>query len=188
MNLNPIDDRIDLSAIATAIRRSSNFRFAWRFFDLDARDLRSPDTIRSALDTITRREDLHSFLRHSLDEIYPRDFQIEPLHCHASIRRDDAYFLDTMTRAALDRLGAYSIDLAPSTAIEREPVHELFSSLGPYVAFTTGPGSFPDCDICKHYNNDLFSNWFFDVAWDYTFLVTWPTAKVFWLACLTDTD
>ena len=164
MNLNPIDDRIDLSAIAAAIRGSSNFRFAWQFFDIKASDLLSPVTIRFALDAIVSREDLHAFLRHSLDDIYPREFEIELLHSHASINRDDAYFLDTLTRASLDRLGAYSHDLTPSTAIEREPIHKLFSSIGTYAAFTTMQGFFAGCDICKHRNNDLFCNWFFDVA------------------------
>ena len=187
MNLNPVDDRIDLSAIAAAVRRSSNFRFAWQFFDFKARDLLSPDTLRFALDAIVRREDLHAFLRHSLYD-NPREFEIELLHSHASINRDDAYFLDTLTRASLDRLGAYSHDLTPSTAIEREPIHKLFSSIGTYAAFITTQGSFAGCDICKHHNNDLFCNWFFDVAWDYTFLLTWPAASVIWVACLTDTD
>jgi hypothetical protein len=188
MNLTPVDDRIDLSAISAAVRSSSNFRFSWQFYDFKARDLLSPDTIRFALEAIIRREDLHAFLRHSLDDIYPREFEIEPLHSHASINRDNAYFLDTLTRASLDRLGAYSCDLTPSTAIEREPIHELFSSIGTYAAFTTTQGSFAGCEICKRHNNDLFCNWFFDVAWDYTFLLTWPTASVLWVGCLTDTD
>lgn len=188
MNLIAVDDPIDLSAVAAAIRKSSNFRFAWQFFDFGERRLSSPDAIRHALDAIVRREDLHSFLRHSLDNIYPREFQIEPLHRHASIQRDDGHFLDTMTRASLDRLGAYSRDMSPSTPIERQVIHKLFSSIGDYSAFATVSGSEPGCDICKRHNNELFCNWFFDVAWDYTFLVTWPSACLLWIGCLTDTD
>ena len=93
-----------------------------------------------------------------------------------------------MTRASLDRLGAYSRDLSPSTAEEREAVHKLFSRMGPYSAFKIDPGTHPDCDICRQHNSHLFSNWFFGVAWDYIFLVSWPLASLFWMGCLTDTD
>lgn len=188
MNLTPIDDPIDLTELAAAIRESSNFRFAWRFFSLMADDLRSYATVTASLDAIVRRPDLHSFLSESMDDIYPRQFKIEPLHKHASLAINGGYFLDTMARASLDRLGAYSHDLSPSTSGERDVIHRLFSSLGKYVAFHTKPGNDPNCDYCKTNNNDLVSNWFFDIAWDYTFLLTWPTASLLWMGCLTDTD
>ena len=188
MHIAPIDDPLDLSDVACAIRRSSNFRFAWQFFSLYADDMRSYATIAASLDAIIRQRELHSFLAESMDVIYPRTFAIAPLHEHASIVNDGGYFLDTMTRASLDRLGAYSRDLSPSTSEERSPIHKLFSSIGPYVAFHTQPGNRSDCDDCRSPNNDLISNWFFDVAWDYTFLLTWPSASVLWMGCLTDTD
>lgn len=188
MHITPIEDPFDLSELASAIRSSSNFRFAWRFFALYADDLRSYATIAASLDAIAQQRELHSFLADSMDDIYPRTFEIAPLHPHASIVNDGGYFLDTMTRASLDRLGAYSRDLSPSTSEERSPIHKLFSSIGPYIAFCTQPGNRPDCDACQSHNSDLISNWFFDVAWDYTFLLTWPSASVLWMGCLTDTD
>lgn len=188
MLIAPIDDPFDLSKLASAIRGSSNFRFAWQFFSLHADDLRTHATIAASLDAIVHQRELHSFLADSMDDIYPRAFEIAPLHCHASIVNDSGYFLDTMTRASLDRLGAYSRDLSPSTSQERSSIHGLFSSIGPYIAFHTQPGNKPGCDDCRSHNNDLISNWFFDVAWDYTFLLTWPSASVLWMGCLTDTD
>lgn len=188
LNLSPTADPIDLSELAAAVRSSSNFRFTWRFFRLKAADLRAYSTVAASLDAIVRRSDLHSFLSDSMDDIYPRQFQIEPLHKHASLEIDSGYFLDTMARASLDRLGAYSRDLSPSTSDERAEIHRLFLSLGPYIAFHTKPGNDPNCEYCKIHNNDLISNWFFDVAWDFTFLLTWPNASVLWMGCLTDTD
>jgi hypothetical protein len=188
MQIAPIDDPFDLSDVADAIRRSSNFRFAWRFFSLYAEDLRSYATVAACLDAIVHNRELHSFLVDSMDDVYPRTFEIAPLHIHASIVNDGGYFLDTMTRASLDRLGAYSCNLSPSTSEERAPIHKLFSSLGPYIAFHTQAGNKPDCDDCRSHNNNLISNWFFNVAWDYTFLLTWPSASVLWMGCLTDTD
>lgn len=188
MQIVTVDDPFDLSEVADAIRRSSNFRFAWRFFSLYTNNLRSYATVAAALDAIILQPELHSFLADSIDDIYPRKLEISPLHIHASIVNDNGHFLDTMTRASLDRLGAYSRDLSNSTSKERAPIHKLFSSIGPYIAFHTQPGSRPDCEECRSYNNDLFSNWFFGVAWDYTFLLTWPSASVLWMGCLTDTD
>lgn len=188
MKLTPIDDPIDLEPLAAAVRSSSNFRFAWQFYSLIADDLRAYSTVAASLDAITRRPDLHSFLSESMDDIYPRQFTIEPLHKHACLEMDDGYFHDVMARVSLDRLGAYSRDLSPSTSAERTVVHRLFSSAGEYFAFHTKPGNDPHCEYCKSHNNDLISNWFFDVAWDYTFLLTWPSASLLWMGCLTDTD
>ena len=188
MQLSLTHDRFDLAALSKSICASSNFRFAWQFYEYYAPNHESPDSIRTALDLIATDASLHEFLRSSLDDIYPRDFEIEPLHEHATIKQDGSCFLDTVTRASLDRLGAYSRNLASSTAAERESVHQLFASIGKYYAFNTEPGSQAGCDICKHHNNDLISNWHYDVAWDYTFILTWPHASILWLGCLTDTD
>jgi len=188
MQITPIDDPIDLSGLTNQIRQSSNFRFAWRFFSFDAAELEPHAIVVAALDAIVSRPELHSFLSDSMDVIYPRKFEIEPLHDHATLVNDDEYFLDTMARAFHDRLGAYSRDLSPSTSNERAPIHRLFSSIGRYIAFHTQRGNDPDCDACRSLNNDLISNWFFDVAWDFTFLLTWPSASTLWMGCLTDTD
>lgn len=188
IHLSLTDDRFDLTALSKSICASSNFRFAWQFYEYYGPNLEAPDAIRNALNLIATTDSLHDFLRTSLDDIYPRDFEIEPLHEHATIKQDGSYFLDTVTRASLDRLGAYSRDLSFSTAAERKPVYELFASIGKYSAFNTGPGSQAGCDVCRHHNNDLISNWHYDVAWDYTFILTWSHASILWFGCLTDTD
>lgn len=188
MQIEATSDSFDLQHLAASIRHSSNFRFEWQFYSVTDADLDSIGTVAEVLSVIIAQPTLHAFLANSLDDIYPRDFQIEPLHRHASIVRDGASFLDTMTRASLDRLGAYSRDLSPSTAEEREPIHKLFSKMGRYSAFAIEPGRNADCDVCRYHNSHLFSNWFFDVAWDYIFLVSWSHASLFWMGCLTDTD
>ena len=181
-------DPIDLSPVAAAIRGSSCFRFAWRFFNCYLPNLDSAETVRSALSEITCDDELHSFLRDSHAEFDSRQFEIEPLHCHVKIERDGACFLDVITRASLDRIGAYSINRSRSTDEERQPIHQLFSSIGPYSAFYTKPGSEVGCEVCQSRHNDLFTNWYFQFAWDYTFIVTWPASSLIWLGCLTDTD
>ncbi len=188
IHLSLTGDRFDLTALSKSICDSSNFRFAWQFYEYYGPGPESVDSIRIAMNLIATDGSLHGFLRSSLDAIYPRDFEIEPLHEHATIKQDGSYFLDTVTRASLDRLGAYSRNLSSSTAAERKSVDELFSSIGQYLAFNTEPGSQAGCDICRHHNNDLISNWHYDVAWDYTFILTWPHASVLWFGCLTDTD
>ena len=188
LTISAINDPIDLLPLATSIRSSSNFRFAWQFYSLQADDLRSYSTIAGSLDLIIRRSDLHAFLANSMDDIYPREFTIRPLHTHASIVYDNGYFLDVMARASLDRLGAYSRNLSPATPAERETVNRIFASQGRFRAFHTQRGDHPDCSQCRRGDTDLISNWFFDVAWDYTFLLTWPEASLLWMGCLTDTD
>jgi hypothetical protein len=188
MEITTVEDLIDLTRIATLIRASSNFRFAWRFFRVTGNDLRSLGGVMAAFNAITDRADLHSFLRDTLDDIYPRDFTIERLHKHCSLTAAKGEFLDTMARAANDRLGAYSRSLSASTSAERGVIESHFSRLGHFYAFTITPGSQDGCDVCANYNSHLFSNWFFDVAWDFTFFVTWPHARTLWMGCLSDTD
>lgn len=188
MEIAAVDDFIDLTQIATSIRASSNFRFAWRFFRVTGIDLRSHGGVMAAFNAIVDQADLHAFLRGTLDDIYPRDFTIERLHKHCSLTTAKGQFLDTMARAANDRLGAYSRSLSASTSVERGVIESLFSRLGHFYAFTTTPGSQDGCEICARHNSHLFSNWFFDVAWDFTFFVTWPDVETLWMGCLSDTD
>jgi hypothetical protein len=183
-----VDDPIDLTPLATPIRASSNFRFAWSFFRVTGSDLRSHGGVMAAFNDIVDCADCHSFLRDTLDDIYPREFSIERLHKHCSLTAAKGQFLDTLARAVNDRLGAYSRDLSASTSDERGAIESLFSRLGHFYAFTTAPGSQGDCEVCAHDNNHLFSNWFFGVAWDFTFFVTWPSAETLWMGCLSDTD
>lgn len=188
LNICTTDDPFDLNPLAERIRACSNFRFAWQFFATSGYDLFAKTSARAILDAIVDREDLHAFLRSSMDAIYPREFTIKRLHPHCSLNLDNDVFVDTLARAANDRLGAYSRSLHESSAAERQPIDALFSKLGKYNALHTVPGKSPDCETCQHHNSDLISSWFFDIAWDYTLLVIWPERQIVWLGCLTDTD
>jgi hypothetical protein len=96
--------------------------------------------------------------------------------------------MNVLAQAANDHLGAYSSDLRQSTPGEMRVIDELFSSVGPYCAFSIVPGSVPTCPVCREYDHRNFSSWFYGVAWDYCYLVTWPKSELIWMGCLTDTD
>ncbi|MHB0959629.1 MAG: hypothetical protein ACYC0X_29450 [Pirellulaceae bacterium] len=181
MLAHAVDDALDLRELAGRIRGSSNFRFAWRFFSVDGCDLRRADCIWRVLSLIVEAPALHSFLRDTVDDIYPRTFTIDQLHEHCAIESSLDDFLDTIARAANDHLGAYSRALRPSTFEERQAVAALFGSIGDFVAFGIGPGADAECNVCQQYNHQLFSSWFFGVAWDFTFFVTWPKLGLLWM-------
>lgn len=188
MRINTIPDPIDLTDAASRIRASSNFRLAWQFHVLDDVDLIDSSACRSLLDAIVTSADLHEFLRCSIDDIYPRDFEIERLHDHCEIHECTDEFVDTFARAIFDHLGAYSRDLRHSTVIESGYVQRLLLPLGDFVAYSLSPGTRADCPECQRYNHQLFTNWFFDVAWDFTYFVVWPDRKTVCVYCLSDTD
>jgi hypothetical protein len=110
------------------------------------------------------------------------------LHNHCQIRECTDEFVDTFARGVFDHLGAYSRDLRESNTNERGFVRKTFSLLGDFVAYSIFPGNAPNCDDCKQYNHQLYSNWFFDVAWDFTYFVIWPDSKIVWVGCFSDTD
>ncbi len=188
MRITTIPDPIDLSDAASKLRSSSNFRFAWQFHQIDAVDDIDTDACRTLLHNVVIDPTLNEFLRSSIDDIYPRDFEIWSLHEHCQIRECTDEFLDSFARGVFDHLGAYSRDLRESTADERGYVRQTFSALGEFMAYSIFPGNHPDCADCKQYNHQLFSNWFFDVAWDYTYFVVWPDSRIVWLGCFSDTD
>jgi hypothetical protein len=188
LQITRISDPIDLSDAASKLRSSSNFRFAWQFHQIDSDGVLDADGCRSLLDNVVADPALNEFLRSSIDDIYPRNFEIWPLHEHCEIRECTDEFIDTFARGVFGHLGAYSRDLRESTADERGYVQQTFSPLGDFLAYSIFPGNHPECPECKQYNHQLFSNWFFDVAWDYTYFVTWPDSRVVWLGCFSDTD
>jgi hypothetical protein len=186
-HLSTIPDAIELDGLAARIRRSSNFRFNWQFYEFDGMDPRSPAAVQSALNLIIGREDLHRFLRESFDDAYDRDFTISRLHEHCRVEAGPA-FENVLAAAAADRLGAYSQDLQQATEQERAEIAELFRGPGDDYAFQLRPGNIPGCPICGTHNHHLFTNWFYGVAWDWCLLATWPDRNLLWLGCLTDTD
>ena len=188
MRIARIPDPIDLSDAASRIRSSSSFRLAWQFHQIDDVDNIDADTCRTLLNNIVADPNLHDFLRSSIDDIYPRDFEIWPLHEHCEIRECTDDFVDTFARGVFDHLGAYSRDLRQSTTDEVQYVRQSFSELGSFLAYSIFPGAHADCPDCQQYNHQLFSNWFFDVAWDFTYFVAWTERKIIWVCCLSDTD
>lgn len=188
MHIARIPDSIDMSDAASKLRASSNFRFAWQFHQIDGVEIIDADVCRALLHAVVADPTLHEFLRSSIDVIYPREFEIWPLHYHCQIRECTDEFVDTFARGVFDHLGAYSRDLRESNTNERGFVRKTFSLLGDFVAYSIFPGNDPDCDDCKQYNHQLYSNWFFDVAWDFTYFVVWPDSKIVWVGCFSDTD
>ena len=188
MHIKTIPDLLDLSDAASQIRSSSNFRLAWQFHLVDV--VRSIDstTCRRLLDAIVEDSKLHEFLQCSIDDIYPREFEIEPLHSHCEIHECTDDFVDTFARAIFDHLGAYSKDLRQSTVDECDYVRRLFLQLGHFETFSIYPGTHAECLECQQYNHQLFTNWFFDVAWDFTYFVAWPDHNIVCVICLSDTD
>lgn len=188
MRITRIPDPLDLSDAASKLRSSSNFRLSWQFHEVDGVEGIDAEVCRSLLQRIVADPTLHEFLRASIDEIYPPDFEIWPLHEHCEIRECTDEFIDTFARAVFDHLGAYSRELRPSTLEERDFVWQTFSPLGDFCAYSIFPGNHADCRKCQQYNHQLFSNWFFNVAWDYAYFVAWPDRRIVWLGCFSDTD
>ncbi|MGA2498169.1 MAG: hypothetical protein ABSH20_10530 [Tepidisphaeraceae bacterium] len=132
--------------------------------------------------------DCHRFLRDSFDAMYDREFSIEPLHEHCEVVPCGTGFESTLAVAADDHLGAYSRDLRGPTATEVSQIRATFSSVGEYTAFELRPGNLAGCALCRNQNSHLFTNWFYGVAWDWCFVLTWASQKIAWVGCLTDTD
>ena len=188
MQIAPVEDPFALDELAAQIRKSSNFRFAWQFYHWSAAASSSPLAFRAAIDTVISTPGLHAFLAHSFDPMYDKVFQIRPLHEHCRIELADGEFESILAKAAGDHLGAYSKIMRDATDSEQQAVKVLFGSLGIYRAYQLRPGDVPNCSVCRNYNSHVFSNWFFDVAWDWCLFATWPDQGVLWIGCLTDTD
>jgi hypothetical protein len=181
-------DTFSLDDLAARVCRSSNFRFAWQFFHSNGIAPQSLQGVRSALDSIIATSDLHQFLREFFQPMYDDAFKIEPLHEHCQVVPAADEFEGILASAAGDHLGAYSRELRPANASEIQEIRELYASLGSYGAYQMLPGEVPDCPTCRTYNNQLFTNWFYGVAWDWCLFTSWPSRELFWMGCLTDTD
>jgi hypothetical protein len=177
-----------LNDLVARIRKSSNFRFSWQFYQCSGIDPQSPANIRRALETIIATPELHEFLQESFEPMYAEAFEVEPLHEHCRVDAVGGEFENILARAAGDHLGAYSQQLRDATAAEKQEIKELFGCIGEYSAYELLPGNLPGCPACRNNNNHLFSSWFFGVAWDWCLFVVWPRRNLFWVGCLTDTD
>lgn len=176
------DAPFSLDDLAARIRKSSNFRVCWQFYQCSGIDPQSPANIRQALETIVATPELHKFMQESFVPMYAEAFEVEPLNERCRVDAVTDEFENTLARAGGDHLGAYSRSLRDATAAEIKEIKDIFGSIGPYRAYELVPGS------GGHHNDHLFSSWFFGVAWDWCLLALWPRRNLIWVGCLTDTD
>jgi hypothetical protein len=188
MYLATCDGPLPLEDLAARVRKSSNFRFSWQYYQCSGINPQSPGSVRQALEAIIVTPELHEFLRESFDPMYAEAFELEPLHEHYRVAAAAGEFEDTLARAASDHLGAYSKVLRDATATEKQEIIEVFGCIGQYCAYELLPGNVNACRACRDRNNHLFTNWFYGVAWDWCFFVVWPGRDLLWVGCLTDTD
>jgi hypothetical protein len=179
---------LSLDDLAARIRKSSNFRFSWQFYQCNGVDPQSPTDIRQALEAIIDTPDLHKFLQESFEPMYAEAFEVESLHEHCRVDAAASEFENILARAAGDHLGAYSQQLRDATLTEQQLIKEVFGCMGEYRAYELLPGNIPGCPACRNHNNHLFSSWFLGVAWDWCLFALWPRCNLFWVGCLTDTD
>jgi hypothetical protein len=177
-----------LESLASKIRKSSNFRFEWCWFRYNHGSGVLTEDARHVLSELSSDPACHQFLRDTFDAMYDPSFEIGPIHEHCLVERRDHEFESVLARAAADRLGAYSREFSDVSQGECHNVGEMFRVLGPFAAFELLPGRSSDCQGCSEYNNHLFTNWFFGVAWDWCFVVLWEGSALAWVGLLTDTD
>jgi hypothetical protein len=182
--LFPIDEPPGgiLSDFLSRISASSNFRIATKWFRVHGLDQTSETDIGKVITEIVCNRDCHEFLR-----LADEPLEMFLPHVHYRMEQTKGGFEETIARAAADHLGAYSHVLSAATAEQIEEVASTFSKLGPYDAFELVHGNEPGCKDCT-LNNGLFSNWFYGVAWDWCFVITWTKRKICVVLCLTDTD
>ena len=188
VRLAACDSPFSLDDLAVRIRKSSNFRFNWQFYQSSGMNPESTTDVRAALEVIIATPALHEFLKESFDPMYADTFEVQAPHAHARIEPAAGAFENVLACAAGDHLGAYSWHLRDATAAERRSILALFGRVGEYLAYELSPGSVPECETCRDHTNHLFSTWFFGVAWDWCLFAIWPQRNLFWMGCLTDTD
>lgn len=177
-----------LDQLARRIRSSSNFRFAWQWYQRFPRRPVSEAEAMRVLGALQEKPELHEFLREASGDMDSRPFKIGQGHSHSRFESADGEFEGVLAQGAADRLGAYSHSLSEASPRERAEIREIFLEAGRYEAFQLQPGNVPGCAACKRWRNDLFSSWFYSVAWDWCFCVFWPATDLVWIGCLTDTD
>jgi hypothetical protein len=177
----------DLSELEKSIRASSNFSFACPFYRYENANPASPRGARAFLEAIIATPELHAVLRHTFAAYDGATFEIHPLEPHAVFEPADGRMENLLASASRDHAGAYSRILRDATASERSEIATLFGALGESRVLELVGREHPGCPTCG-YRSHLFSNWFHGVAWDWCFLVVWPTANVAALVCVTDTD
>lgn len=166
------DHLFDFSDWRQKIEGHSNFCVASQWFG-SARDLSGNEVEAQELfDYVVKNENGHRFLlqQEGLIEIEPSS---------PTFVLDNQNFIETLTKIAFGKEGAYRTE-EPMLYSEREQIGVLFGL--DFVAFELRPKD------GEHHNAHLFSSWFYGTAWDWCFIVIWPTTHRIWMLCLSDTD
>jgi hypothetical protein len=169
--LDVVDDAFVIDGLSSRVCASSNMRFAWQFFR-SHRAVRTTADARAALDAVVAEPDNHAFLGHA-----------QSLVKNSALIEDAPAVMALLARAAANRLGAYAPILAPTPQAAVDDVARLFSQPGALHAFELRPDP-----QSRDHSPHLFSDWFYGVAWDWCFVVSWPATNLVWVGCLTDTD
>lgn len=158
----------DLVNLAKRITASSNFRFAWQFYNVTDRSVQTAGEAATSLNEMISRAECHQFLRETFVPMYEKEFNIHLLNQDALIVNAGQGFEKVMAGAANDLLGAYSRELREPSRTEVDKVNDLFGRAGPYLSFQLAEN--PSATTHGSY---LFSNWFYGVAWDWCFVLSW---------------
>lgn len=137
---------------------------------------------------VVGNDDVWRTLRGSFDDMYDAELEVSTPHEHSTFVQEEDRVEALLAQAAANRLSPYSVRTSPATQREIGKIRRAFAAHGPYEAMELVPGSQEGCQGCLAHNNHLFSTWFYGVAWDWCFVVWWPSRAIACLLVLTGTD
>ncbi|MEP2935743.1 MAG: hypothetical protein ABJM06_14980 [Gilvibacter sp.] len=188
MEVKVLNQKIDLKQLEMNISKSSNFQFAHQFFYVNTSSLHDSNKLPYVINQIADDPELHQFLVNNFNNIYSVEFEINHLNKYSYFEKSRELFGQILAGASNDILGAYSIQLRAPKPKEVEEIYEVFDSLGMFEGFVLATRK-PERNIEHNTQGTAhFSSWFYDVAWDYLIVATWPKDNILWLGCLSDTD
>tara|TARA_Y100000588_G_C14100338_1_gene858531 strand:+ start:474 stop:1079 length:606 start_codon:yes stop_codon:yes gene_type:complete len=102
----------------------------------------------------------------------------------------------------LPKFKAINIERSPQLTLQREILSSLIKRGGAYVNSSKTDSEIQTLatDFCEEIikysgdqcimfeSNDCWNNWFYDVAWDYSYIIINITKKSIWTVFVTDTD
>ena len=193
---------LDLGPLGKRIRKSPSFRFESLWFRVESPEgERMLDTTVQAMQLLrhivqgegvqnegVQSDKVRAVLQKSFDPMYDDRLTLELPHEHSRFVHDRGAVESLLAQAAADRLGPYSRRSPPESKRERQAVEKLFAKVGAYEALELQPGSVEGCPKCRSHENNLFSTWFYGVAWDWCFVVLWPDRHLACLILMTATD
>ena len=136
MRISKLSDPLDLTEVATRLRSSSNFRFAWQFYQIADAPEKMVDACRSLLETVVLYLELHEFLRTTNNGVYRHELKMWHVAEPCELREPTADFTETFASAEFDHLGAYSNILRHATQQKRKYGEGIFARMGEFVAYS----------------------------------------------------